>query len=269
MRNRRNYYRSKHYLYGQKERCHNCNRIMACNNGKEYLYYKCKDCNEYIREEDITKVVIDKLTDLLELYFAIEGIYFAIDSDLAEDFNNCKVDNKIRFAIDSNIINEKVNFAEKSDVLSTIWDMADYETKSKFVMEYIDIIEVVKDDKIKNGFGRSYVDLVELKLKTDKIKKLFDLKEKNMTDTIAEYNGFRCSKTEFKNEKEANKYIELLKKKHNFVVIDIEKNADYYINDNLLFKVIDIKSNRAIEKDKTLFLELVGEDEEIEQEILN
>ena len=43
---------------------------------------------------------------------------------------------------------------------------------------------------------------------------------------------------------------------------------DYYINDNLLFKVIGIEPTRKVEKPKTLLLELCDKDEEIEQDIL-
>ena len=58
------------------------------------------------------------------------------------------------------------------------------------------------------------------------------------------------------------------KKKYSFNVIDIAKNKDYYINDNLLFKVIGIEPTRKVEKPKTLLLELCDKDEEIEQDIL-
>lgn len=55
--------------------------------------------------------------------------------------------------------------------------------------------------------------------------------------------------------------------KYNFNIIDASKNKDYYINENLLFKIIDIEPTRKLEKPKTLFLDLCDEDEEIEQEV--
>ena len=269
-RNKRNYYRNKNYLFMQKIKCPNCERIMACNgakkkDGREYLYYKCKDCNEYIREEWIEDALVDKLQDILELYLAVEGTYFPIDSELAEDFNNCKINNKIRFAIDSNIIEEKLNFVYTSDLLKPIWDKASYEIKSGFITKYVDYVEVKKSE---SGRKKPYIDIVSLNLKSHKIQMMAELAKDNLIDEVINRGGFRISKAEYKKETEANKYINILKKKYNFNIIDASKNKDYYINENLLFKIIDIEPTRKVEKPKTLFLELCDEDEEIEQEVL-
>lgn len=263
-RNSRNYYRNRDYLFRQKVKCPNCGRIMACNGSKKYLYYKCMDCGDYIREEKIEDALVDKLQDILELYLAVEGTYFAIDSDLAEDFNNCRVDNKIRFAIDRNIIEEKLNFVGTNELLRPLWDMADYETKCKFISKYVNYVEVKKSEDKKDAS----IDIIGLNIMAHKIQMMAELSKNNMIDEIVSHGGFRVSKAEYKSTKEALKYIDILKKKYSFNVIDIAKNKDYYVNDNLLFKVIGIKPTRKVEKQKTLLLELCDENEEIEQEIL-
>lgn len=268
-RNSRNYYRNKNYLFMQKIKCPNCGRIMACNgakkkDGREYLYYKCKDCNDYVREEWIEDALIEKLQDILELYLAINDTYVATDKDLAEEFNKCKTDNKIRFAIDRNIIEERLNFATTTELLKPIWEQASYEIKSNFITKYVDYIEIEKKGTTKKPF----INIKTLNFMKDKVQMMAELSKQNMIDEIITQGSFRISKTEYKSLNEANKYINILKKKYSFNVIDMNLNKDYYINDNLLFKIIGVEPTRKAIKPRTLLLELYDESEGTEQEII-
>ena len=260
-RNGRNYYRKKKYLFMQKIKCPNCGRMMACNGSKGYLYYKCKDCDDYVREEKIEEALVDKLQDILELYLAVEGTYFAIDSDLAEDFNNCKVNNRIRFVIDRNIIEEKLNFVSRNELLGELLDKADYETKRNFIRKYVDYVEIKKSEDKKNAS----IDIIGLNIMAHKVQMMAELSKNNMIDEIISHGAFRVSKAEYKSRKEADKYIDILKKRYDFNVIDVAKNKDYYVNDILLFKVIGIEPTRKVEKATTLLLELGDENDEIMQ----
>lgn len=90
-RNSRNYYRNKRYLFMQKLECPKCGRIMSCNGTrkpdvKDYLYYKCTDCETYIREEQVENVLVKHLVKLLELYLVLEENYYPVDSDIALQF---------------------------------------------------------------------------------------------------------------------------------------------------------------------------------------
>ncbi len=138
---------------------------------------------------------------------------------------------------------------------------ADFETKEKFITEYIDTIEA-KTRKHRSN-DRSDVNLVNLKFKAHKTTKFFELKKHNEIDEITDKNGIRCSKTIFNSESEVNKYIDILSKRFHIKVFDITKNKDYAINNDLLFKVIDIEPTRAIERPRTLYLELYDKDEKI------
>lgn len=263
-RNSRNYYRSKNYLFMQKIKCPSCGRMMACNgakkkDGREYLYYKCKDCDDYIREEKIEEALVDKLQDILELYLAVEGTYFAIDSELAEEFNKCKINNKVRFVLDRNIIEEKLNFVSKNELLKDLWDVADYETKCNFINKYVDYIEIKKTEDGKNAS----IDVVGINILSNMVQMMAELSKNNMIDEIISRGGFRVSKAIYKSRKEADKYIDILKKRYDFNVIDIAKNKDYYVNDILLFKVIGIEPTRKVEKEEVLLLELGEKNEEI------
>lgn len=258
-RNSRNYYRSKNYLFLQKLKCPKCGRILACTgttkaNGSEYLYYKCrtKNCDTYIREEQVEKVLIEHLVKYLELYLILEENYFSIDTDLAEDFNNCKIDNKIRFAIDSRIANELQNNVN-IEGLKSIWELNSYETKCKFIYEFIDYIEVKKYKVNKEKEPR--VKIMKLQLKPHKIRKLFELKSKNMIDDIFTDKNNDFTITEFRSEEQAYQYIDILKKRHKIAVNEYVKGEEYYF-EGKTFKVINIIAKRAVERNKSIFISL-------------
>lgn len=258
-KNKRNYYRNKKYLFMQKLVCPKCGRIMACNGtkkktGQEYLYYKCKDCKEAFREDLVEKAVISKLRSFLEIYLAIESNYVAVDSDTAEELKKGKIDNSIRYAMDTITINKILNKGTYTniDYLDQIWYSTDYETKHKFIREYIDTIEV----KLHRNKSKKNVEILNLKLRPHKAKNLQNLFESNELDFLyGGYHNNEYSIVEF-TEKQAEDYINILKKKYNINVIDVFKENKYYYNENL-FKIINVDSNRAVERDTILYLEVL------------
>jgi len=258
-RNSRHYYRSKNYLFMQKLKCPKCENILACTgttkaNGTEYLYYKCraKNCDTYIREDWVEKVLIEHLVKYLELYLILEENYYPIDNELAEDFNNCRIDNKIRFAVDNRIISDIQNKIDIS-CLWSIWELASYETKCKFIYEYIDFIKVKKYYANKERTPR--IKAIKLQLKPHKIRKLMELHNKSMLDDVfvGEKNDFTISA--FRNEEIAYQYIDLLRKKHKIKVHEYKKGDKYYYNDKV-FKVINVVARRAVERNKSIFISL-------------
>jgi len=56
--------------------------------------------------------------------------------------------------------------------------------------------------------------------------------------------------------KKADEYIETISKVFDIKVIDELKDKEQYYGPNI-FRIIKIKSNRAVEPDNTLYLELV------------
>ena len=265
-RNKRNYYRNqnKQYLFTQKLICPKCKRILACNAStnkfkKIYLYYKCKDCGFYLREDWVEDLILEKFKEMFELYLILETNYFAMDGNLAEQFNNCKINEKIRFAIDRRIIEERENYISNYDFLETLWSMADFNTKSNFINEYIDTIEV-KTRKHK-GNDKPDINLINLKFRDFKVNEFFELKHRNEIDDIEVKNGLRLSKSSFKSSTEASKYIDILSKRYHIKIIDLSEQENYIVNSKLLFKIINIVPTKAIEKPRTLFLELYDKDE--------
>ena len=259
-RNSRNYYRSKNYLFIQKVKCPKCGRIMMCNgtkkpNGKEYLYYKCKDCEIYIREEVIEDVLISKLNDLLELSNLLTDNHIVVDSDIAEDFNKCKLRHDVRFAIDSRIDNDKKRTFDTID-LNELWKMTSYEAKCRFIATYLDSISI-REYKRK-GKRIESAKLIDLKLKSHKVNQLLDYESKGIIDKYFGKGVYKITTSEMKNEKDALEYIKILKKKYNFSVIEWEDDEDWFLIDNL-FKIIKVKPTSLAKKKKIFGLYLKGD----------
>lgn len=257
-RNGRNYYRSKNYLFIQKLVCPHCGRIMACNGVKnkmknDYLYYKCKDCGIYVRESLIENALLTELNNLLELSNIINSNCCITDSRTAEKYNSCKLDHKIRFAIDEKIIKDKMTLLD-SNKLNELWKITSYEAKCNFIGNYIDTITI--KEKIDSKKKIIKVDLVNLKLKSNKVKELLDLEEKNMIDKIIGSGVLKASITEVKHDKEALDYIELLRTKYKFAAYDFYDIEDYYTNP-LLFKIIKVNPKSCVEKKKVYGLVLL------------
>lgn len=256
-RNGRNYYRSKRYLFMQRLVCPKCGRIMACNGcknkmKKDYLYYKCKDCGTYIREELIEKALISELNNLFELSNLISENYYITDKKAANDFNNCRLDHRLRFAIDESIIEEKRKALTKND-LNELWNMTSYETKCEFIGKYVDKITIKEYKTSRNKI--TSVEITDLKLKPNKVNELLDYTNGNMVDKIIGTGVYKASISTMKHEKDALEYIELLKKKHKIMVYTLSEDYDYYL-DVLLFKIIKVKPKSVIEKEKTIYLYL-------------
>lgn len=69
-KNSRNYTRNITYLFLQKIRCPNCNRVMAgkAPGGKKkfkYVYYQCLKCGDYVREDLVEKQLAPWLVELM------------------------------------------------------------------------------------------------------------------------------------------------------------------------------------------------------------
>ena len=257
-RNGRNYYRSKNYLFIQKLVCPHCGRIMACNGVKnkmknDYLYYKCKDCGIYVRESLIENALLTELNNLLELSNIINSNCCITDSRTAEKYNSCKLDHKIRFAIDEKIIKDKMTLLDSNE-LNELWKITSYEAKCNFIGNYIDTITI--KEKIDSKKKIIKVDLVNLKLKSNKVKELLDLEEKNMIDKIIGSGVLKASITEVKDDKDALDYIELLRTKYKFAAYDFYDIEDYY-TDPLLFKIIKVNPKSCVEKKKVYGLVLL------------
>lgn len=261
-KNMRNYYRSKQYLFMQKLVCPKCGRIMACNgtkkpDGTEYLYYKCKDCGTYFREDYLEKELVEALAKYLGFYLLLEKDYMVIDKETASKLNTGKIDNTIRYALDTMLIENRFN-KTNCYLLEFLWNSLEYEGKREFISAYIDTIKIKKYHV--KGEKNPRIKILELKLKPNKFKKLFELEQKNMIDEIVnDCSSYDYSIAEFNSRKKADDYINVLKEKYNIRVVDTNRGDYLDIAYNEVFKMISIKSKDVVEKDNILWLELVGD----------
>lgn len=251
-RNKRNYYRSKKYLFMQKLQCPKCGRIMACcgtkkKTGQEYLYYKCKDCKTNFREDLIEAALVNELRLILELYLILEKNYVPIDNNTATLLNKGKTDHSIRYALDTMMIEKKLDI--NYTYLNQIWDTVSYETKCNFIFEYIDTIKIKKH---KQG-GKTYIELLDLTFRPHVIKMFKEMFDKNMVDTIVDNKEDEISIAEFNSRQQADNYINILSQKYN---IKVYERGDNSFGDNI-FKIININSKNVCEKDNVLYVEVL------------
>ncbi len=257
-RNGRNYYRSKNYLFIQRLVCPHCGRIMACNGcknkmKKDYLYYKCKDCGIYVREELIENALINELNNLLELSNIINNNYYVTDSKTAEKFNSCRLDHRLRFAIDEKIIKDKMELLDINE-LNELWKMISYEAKCEFIGEFVDTITIKEHKNNRNKITK--INIIDLKLKSNKVKQLLDFEENGLMDKIIGTGILKTTITEMKHEKDALEYIELLRGKYKFAAFECFKEEDYFLNP-MLFKIIKVNPKSYVEKKKVFGLVLL------------
>ena len=249
-KNSRNYYRSKKYLFPPKIKCPKCGRIMCCNgtrksNQQEYLYYKCKDCKEYVREDWAETAMLKRLNDLLEFNYALDSSFVPVDSESAKKFNQGK--HNIRFALDEKTIRDKQNIYNFDKLVET-WNSLGYECKADFINQCIDTIEI---NKQKNKSG-SWVNIINFTLRKTKLSQIFELENKKLIDEIVSKDtACEYSICQMEKEEEANQYIELLRAKYNIKTIEMS-NEDmwnkFWIPN--VIKKIKVPSKKAIQKPK-------------------
>lgn len=259
IRNGRNYYRSKRYLFTQRIVCPNCGRIMACNGVKnkmknDYLYYKCKNCGVYVREELIENSLINELNKLLIISNLMNDTNYITDSRIADKFNKCRLDHKIRFAIDKKIIEDKKSLSDGNE-LNELWKLLSYEAKCDIIDDYIDTI-TIKEHKDR-GNKITTVDVVDFRIKSNKVNELLDYNNRNLFDEVVGSGVYKASVAQMKHEKDALEYIEILREKYKFAVFDFSSDDEFYLNSQL-FKLIHIKPTSVVEKEKVLGLFLEG-----------
>lgn len=126
---------------------------------------------------------------------------------------------------------------------------------ANFIYEYVDIIKLDKIKRKKNNICD--IQVANIKLRDSKIKKLFELGESNMIDKVIQLDARSYSIADFKRESDALEYIDILKKKYDILTEDyfLDDYQGFYF-DPSFFKEINIRSTKAIEKGKMIFLYL-------------
>ena len=158
-KNQRNYVRDRYYLFFQKIKCPKCGRIMACRGAggkdkskKKYLYYKCLNCSEYIREDYVLKKLLLFIFDIME-YDDIVKNYFA--PLLIHKLENPKEQ------LEKELLDiEKRKARIKKAYLSGVVELNEFENDLKEFDEKSKLIkEQIKEESELDDFSFSYEDL--------------------------------------------------------------------------------------------------------------
>jgi hypothetical protein len=221
--------------------------------GREYLYYKCKECKTYFNEDLIETALVERLTTLFELYTALEQNYVMVDDKFAKIMNENKLEDKIRFTLDAFAIERK--YMCGNGLFSRLWDMSPHDMKCRFIQEYIDTIQIKVKKRSKNKITE--LELPDLTIRPYKVSELMNNgMEAILKDIAVDTKDEKYNICEMNSRKKADDYISKLSKVFNIRVIDELKDKDKYYGRDL-FRIIKIKSNRAVEPDNTLYLELI------------
>ena len=187
------------------------------------------------------------------VYKHFKNNYYITDNRTAEKFNNCRLDHRLRFAIDEKIIKDKMELLDSIE-LNELWKMTSYEAKCEFINNYIDTI-VIKELKNKRN-KITEIEITDLKLKSNKVKQLLDFENSNMLDKIVGSGVNKASIAEMKHEKDAKDYIALLREKYKFAAFDCFREEDYFLCPTL-FKIIKVNPKSCVEKKKVYGLVLL------------
>ena len=281
-KNSRNYTREVTYLFLQKVRCAKCGRIMAgrspgSTKKHKYVYYRCCDCNIYIREEYIEKQIVPLIVQLTEFDQLIKNQFGAVLSNkldnpvpkLEKEINNLNIKKeRLKQAYLKDVINIEEYNQEKILLEKSIktfeQKIKDEELNTKTNINYESIIlcrdirrfEYIKNNKLlnlsplheynkyskleKQNMFMRYIDTIEYEGTGSKIK----VKKVNFNATfLSEYNN--CIKEgmfdEMCNiETENGRHLIYLSnpKTHEEVTNYVDKLKDLYDADYLEFDVV-------------------------------
>lgn len=255
-RNKSNYDRNKHYLFMQKLKCPHCGRILACagtkkENGVQYLYYRCKNCREYVQENWVEDAIKGELNKLLEFHLTILETHVPLCEDVMSESKIKEAKNKAyRYAIDKKIIEDRLNNCLINKNMNA-WNNANYETKRKFIYDYIDNVEVKKKYDRKRRKGS--VEIIKINFRENKINDFFFKFESNIITGYLEIEGGFVTIEKTKTQREVDEYVKELRKKYNIKVVQAENGGLAPDGPNLV-KIFFQDNNDVVNKSKITLL---------------
>lgn len=97
-KNQRAFCRDRVYIFMQKMICPKCGKVMQCKGSggkkKKYMYYHCKECKIYLREDLIENLVMPFIMDLIEYDMTVKKYFYPVLADKKER-NTAKFDKEI------------------------------------------------------------------------------------------------------------------------------------------------------------------------------
>lgn len=153
-KNSRNYTRDVIYLFLQKIKCSKCGRIMAgkapgASKKHRYIYYKCADCNDYIREDYLESKLVPLIMQLTEFDSLIKNQFATVLLN--------KLDNPIP-KIEKEIQNQKNKKDRlKQAYLNEVINLSEFNDESKLIENSIKNLEhKLKQEELNDQINFSY-----------------------------------------------------------------------------------------------------------------
>ena len=227
-KNQRAYTRDRVYLFFQKLRCPNCNRIMKCKGSggkkKKYMYYNCEHCKLYYREDLIEECLEHFILDLVEYDMSVKKYFLPVLADKKETSTE-KIDKEIEQL-------EKQKERIKKAYLSGIVEMEDFSEDYKVIEEKLSILEKKKLDTL----NLNAITFSPQQLMADRdIEREKQIRDNTLNETIKE-EWNRKSKEE--KQEFISKFIEsvvLIKGENGYLQIDKINFRSSYIQQMVKF----------------------------------
>lgn len=287
-KNKHSFGGSLDYMFGKTLYCAKCGSMLcvSSNKSKNIKHYICKKCNIRINETKVEKQLLDKLGSIAQFNMALTYNALMVDNDrLTEILNNVELDapderlkmrkDELRDLLDDIVINDikdKNNHNKK-------WTDMTYEEKRVFIHS---TIEAVYISKIKGKNQQDYkVEINRIKFKTSRINTFFELIRKGIIDMYCRNDFSTCSMTVIDSKDELDNYLERLRKRYKFKIIEIPIRGDEWkskkkseeldeliesvVNNPKCFKTIKVTRKNEILKgrfEKELHIHLCLENEE-------
>ena len=227
-KNQRAYTRDRVYLFFQKLRCPNCNRIMKCKGSggkkKKYMYYNCEHCKLYYREDLIEECLEHFILDLVEYDMSVKKYFLPVLADKKET-NTEKIDKEIEQL-------EKQKERIKKAYLSGIVEMEDFSEDYKVIEEKLSILEKKKLDTL----NLNAITFSPQQLMADRdIEREKQIRDNTLNETIKEEWN---KKSKEEKQEFISKFIEsvvLIKDENGYLQIDKINFRSSYIEQMIKF----------------------------------
>jgi site-specific DNA recombinase len=153
-KNSRNYTRDVIYLFLQKIKCPKCGRIMAgkapgAKKKHRYIYYKCFDCNDYVREDYLETKLVPLIMQLTEFDSLIKNQFATVLSN--------KLDNPIpRIGKEIQTLKNKKDRLKQA-YLNEVINLTEFDDESKIIDSNIKNLETkLKQEELNEKIDFSY-----------------------------------------------------------------------------------------------------------------
>ena len=137
-KNQRNYMRTQTYIFLQKLRCPKCGRILAggashkIKSDKWYFYYRCENCKNNIKENEIEKTIKTLLADILEYDNVVNEFFLPV---LKSKIDNPKTELEKEI---KNLNNKKERI--KKAYIDSLFTEEEFKEETKIIEEQLELI---------------------------------------------------------------------------------------------------------------------------------